>query len=267
MRGGVAMSDVNDRPQAELSRAALARMDPLALLEVNVAYDGWEHETAAQKAFYVRGFTWFRDKVLVNKLNITDCKLHIPKMKEILADRPGWTSTNFNWNEDFGSRQFVDSASPKNQLTPKFHKAAEVILLCETIAGVHHEESSAFPSPDEVYDRMRIEPAVSFIEGLDREVMQTLSPEQLNTLRKWTGQSSNAVFFDMADGKTVTDKLARRTARFFERQLPLIALGDVENRYSPRRDYRPTKLEKVDVKESDIPPEARAGAALTPVEE
>lgn len=261
------MSDLNDQPQAEESRAARARLNPLALLEVDVAYPGWEHETAAQKAFYVRGFTWFRDKVLVNRLNITDCKHYIPDMKQALSARTGWTSTNFSWDEDFGSRQFVDSASPKNQLTPKFHKAAEVILLCETIAGAHYEENSNFPSPDEVYDRMRIEPAVSFIEGLDREVVQALAPEQLNTLRKWTGQSSNAVFLDMADGKTVTDKLARRTARFFERQLPQIALGDVEWRYSPRRDYKPTKLEKVDVKESDIPPEARVETALAPAEE
>lgn len=253
------MSDA-DRARPEMTRAERVRASALALLEVDVTYPGWEHETAAQKAFYVRGFTWFRDKVLGNKINITDCPDYTAEMKELLAARDGWQALNFNWGEAFGSRQFINAASPKLQLTPKFSKAAEVILLCETVAEVLRDGDAEAPGPDQVCERMRIEPAVSYVEGFDRQVINALTSEQLNLLRRWTGQSSNTVFFEMADGKTSTDKLARRTQRFFERQLPQIALGDVEWRYSPRRDYNPTKLEKVDVKDVDLPEEAQPDA-------
>src|SRR6516225_5300607 len=57
-------------------RSEAVRRNVLELLEVNVTYEGWENETADEKAFYVPGFRWFRDRVINGKLNITEASRH-----------------------------------------------------------------------------------------------------------------------------------------------------------------------------------------------
>lgn len=241
----------------EPTRAELVDRDVRALLEVDVSYGGWEHGTADMKAFYVRGFTWFKDCVIKDKLQLTDCTGFIPHMKERLRSKEAWLSTPFPWDSPFGGRQFIDAASVKLQLTPKFHKAAEIILLCEVIADHFHARDASRPSPTSVYDHMRIEPAVSFIHGFRKDVVDGLSAEERLRLRQWTGQPSNDVFYDMADGKTVTHKLAERTLKFFGANVRRIDLGDADHRFSASRTYNPSKHERVDVKNDDLPEEAR----------
>lgn len=250
-------SEGSDRLTQVRTRAEVVRDDVYALLEVDVTYPDWERRTADKKAFYVRGFTWFRDRVLARHLNVTDCGGYVPVMKALLAQRPEWRRTSFPWDERFSPRQFVDSASDVRRLSPKFHKAAEIILLCEVIATDLHRKYSTNPPPETVYDYMRIEPAVSFVHGLNRDVVQGLSPEQGKALRQWTGQPSMTVFFDMADGATVTHKLAVRTLRYFERRVPKIVLGEVDYKFWPNRNYNPSKNESFDVKDEDLPAEAR----------
>lgn len=220
--------------------------DVLSLLEVDVTYSGWEHETGDRLAFYVRGFTWFRDHVLTGKLNVTDCGSYIPSMKERLLTRDGWVNSRFPWDEPFSKRQFIDTASAQRKLTPKFHKAAEIILLCEVIAEDIHQKNPTRPDPDDVYARMRIEPALSYIHGFNRSKLEQLSSHEKDLLRRFTGQGSNEVFFDMADGHTVTHKLAVRTREFFSQRAPKLELGDVGFRFSDRWKKGPTKFEQVD---------------------
>jgi hypothetical protein len=221
-----------------------------ALLEVDVTYEGWEDETGAQKAFYVRGFTWFRDQVINGRTVVTDCKRHIPRMKELIQSRPNWTKHRFNWAEPFGDRQFIDAASPSKKLTPKFHKAVEVLVLCEAMAEAMHDEDPSRPEPAAVYRHMRIEPAVSFIHGFDRALLENLGRDDdfMPDLRRRTGQKSNAVFFDMADGKTVTHKLAVRTHQILNARSPRVQIGDVDFRYKPKRIYKPSENEEWDAK-------------------
>ncbi|MEI9849527.1 MAG: hypothetical protein WDN24_00135 [Sphingomonas sp.] len=66
---------------------------------------------------------------------MTDCASFIPEMKDLLAKRKGWTRLPFDWKEDFSIRQFIDTASRYRKLTPKFHKAAEIVLLCATASS------------------------------------------------------------------------------------------------------------------------------------
>jgi hypothetical protein len=222
--------------------------DVLSLLEVDVTYPGWEHQTGDRLAFYVRGFTWFRDQVLNGKLHVTDCGSFIPTMKERLTSREGWlVHRAFPWDAPFSQRQFIDSASRQRKLTPKFHKGAEIILLCEVITEDINKRDKARPSPHEVYNHMRLEPALSYLHGLDRTKIGRLSPQEKDLLRRFTGQRSNEVFFDMADGHTVTHKLALRTREFFTKRFPDDDLGDVDFRFSERWKKGPSKFEYVDV--------------------
>lgn len=226
----------------------------LALLDVDVTYPGWEHEIGSRKAYYVRGFSWFRDKVLNDHLFVTECGSYIPEMKKLLSKRRGWTSLPFGWKDDFSIRQFIDTASRYRKLTPKFHKAAEVILLCEVIARDIHSRDPRRPAPEEVYRRMRIEPAVSYVHGFDRSVIERLSPTDLDLLRRWTGQPGNEVFFDLAGGHTVTHKLALRVREFFTIRLTDVPLGDVGFRFRGK-NYRlgPSSNEFVDVDTRELP--------------
>ena len=223
------------------------KIDALALLEFDITYPGWEHQTGDRLAFYVRGFTWFRDHVLNEMLHVTDCGFCIPQMKERLGARAGWLQHRFPWDEPFSIRQFVKAASRKRDLTPKFHKGAEIILLCEVIAEYINEKDKGRPAPDKIYDHMRLEPALSYIHGLDRAKIEQLSSQEKDLLRKYTGQGSNEVFLEMAEGHTVTHKLALRTREFFTKRAPGVELGDIGFRFSERWKKGPSKLEHVDV--------------------
>lgn len=241
----------------ELSCAEKVRDDVYALLEVDVTYPGWESGTAEKKAFYVRGFSWFRDKVLGRHIYPTACGSYVPGMKKLLRERPGWLERPFRWQEDFALRQFVNSASSQRRLTQKFYKAAETILLCDVIAADLHRKNPQNPPADAVYEHMRIEPAVSFVHDLNKNVLQSLSPEQFEMLRRWTGQPNREVFFEMAAGDTVTHKLAQRTKRYFNKYVPEAMLGEPDFRFWPKRTYKPSGNENFDVKEEDLPYEAR----------
>lgn len=243
------------------SRAEMIAGNLYALLEVDITYEGWEHETGESKAFYVRGFSWFRDHVINGYMNITDAGDFIDDMKEIVKSRPAWLATPFRWQEDFGTRQFIDAASPQRKLTPKFHKAAEIIVLCEAIAAYVHTKDPSRPDPGKVYDHMRIEPAVSHLHGFDRTLLATLESAHqdfMADIRRWTGQKTPLVFSDMALGKSVTHKLARWTQNYITNRFPGSRIGDVDFRLGRRKKCSPSMEEDVNTKEEDLPPEARS---------
>jgi hypothetical protein len=234
------------------------REDVFALLDKDVRADGWERNIGTQNAFYVRGFTWFRDAVLQNRLNVTDSSDFIAPMKDELAKRPAWKETHFAWDSTFGIRQFIDAASSTKTYAPNFQKSAEIILLCEVIATALNKKHGSGPTADDVLGHMRIEPAVSFIHDFNQGVLDGLTGPQKVMLRQWTGQFGNEVFVDMtANRKTVTHKLAKRTLHFFRKNVPGADLGDVDYRFNAKRNYKPSTAERIDVKEEDIAEAAR----------
>lgn len=247
------MNDTSTSNQLRPTRAESVAENVLRMLEFDVSYSGWEHQTAKQKAFYVRGFTWFRDNVLNGKLNITDCDTYVGEMKTRLQTRSKWLERKLDWQDDFGARQFINAASPIKRLTPKFHKAVECLLLCEVIADDLHKRDRSQPTGAAIYDHMTIEAAVSFIHGFHRGTLDALSDRERSALRTATGQQSDSVFYDMAEGKTVTHKLAQRTHRFFVSRRQSARLGEVSFRFFANRKYKPSEHEIVEVAESDLP--------------
>jgi len=246
---------VVENPVSSRYRAVVE--DPLQLLVHNVAHGGWESGLAQERCFYVRGIEWFKSAVLGGKVNVTACKDYIPEMKRILKARRGWHRLGFDWTEPYAARQFIDVASERTRATPMFQKALETVVLCEAIAeAVHHKDSSR-PTKEDVYERMSIEPAVSYINGFTPELLRELlsEPEMADRLRDQTGQRRLSVFSEMASGRTVTHKLA---VRLFERVLRdkfgTVRIDPPESRYDPaRRLYQPAKDEEVDVPESALP--------------
>lgn len=239
---------------AEPVSAEDIRGDIFLLFDQDVRYPNWEQTNGVKNAFYVRGFTWFRDEVLEGRLNVTDGVSYIPMMKKELADRTAWHVAKFRWTDPFGGRQFIDTASSRSAYAPNFQKAVEIVLLCEIIARELRKKNGKGPSADDVLLHMHIEPALSFIHDFNLGVWETLTPGERTQLRQWTGQPGNNVFVEMANGNTVTHKLAERTKRFFERQKPNVDLGDVSFHY---RKGNLAKSEHIDVKEADLPVEAR----------
>jgi hypothetical protein len=236
--------------------------DITKLLQEDISYEGWFHKTAQKKAFYVRGFTWFRERVIAGKVNIYDIpdEARIKRMKEIIESRPEWKNTPLNWNEDFGFRQFIDSASPKVMLTPKFQKAVEIIVLCEVTAEEIHKEDPSRPGPREIFDHMRVEGAVSFLRGFGADTLKALADEHgdqfRQDLRIWTGQGDPTVFFDLAKSQTVTHKLVRRLHRLLKGKYLGERIGEPEYRFNGQRIYKPSKNEDIDVKDDKLPPGA-----------
>lgn|GEM_PF-4231724 len=236
-----------------MMRNSRDKHDVLSLLEDDVSYPGWEHQTGDTRSFYVRGFTWFRDNVLDKKLHVTDCGSHISTMKERLAERASWHTLKFQWDDRFSRRQFIDAASIMRKPPPKFQKAAEILLLCEVIADDLHAADPTRPSGDDIYKYMRIEAAVSYIHGFTRQAFEELPLRDKELLRQWTGQGANDVFQDMAEGLTVTQRLATRTRQFYATRVPELDLGGVGFRLSQRWRFGPSSNEHVDIGAQGLP--------------
>lgn len=241
------------------TRYAQVEKDLLALLEPHVAYKDWATGLAQQKCFYIRGITWFKSEVLTGTgLTIHGCAAFVPKMKAILNARTSWHRKGFAWSEAFALRQFQDAASTNKRKPGKFQKAVEGIVLCETIADHLHQQDRSRPPKEAVYDRMRVEPAASYLPGFTEEVLQELlsRPQATTRLSNYTGHTTLDVFHDMtgkATGskkcKTVTHKLVQRLySCLLSVGVTPSQLGVPEFRYDPvHRDYLPSRHENVDV--------------------
>ncbi|MDB6011524.1 MAG: hypothetical protein JWL65_3774 [Gammaproteobacteria bacterium] len=243
--------------KATKSRYQAVLEDPLQLLVHNVKHDGWTVGLALEKCFYVRGLMWFEERVLAGKLKVTACKSYIPEMKRLLADRKSWHGLGFDWTEPYAARQFVDVFSERTRATPMCSKAYETIALCEVIAEDLNHKDSLRPCKEDVYEKMSIEPAVSYIHGFTSEICEEVlsDPVMADRVRAQTGQRRLGVFRAMASGKTVTHKLA---VRLYERVLRdavgTVRIDPPEFRYDPRsRLYEPAKDEELDVPDSALP--------------
>lgn len=221
-----AVSESAKEPQAEPLEpaepedAAPGRGDPRELLQprIDQEREDWIGELGDRRAFRVRGFTWFRRTAQSNPTALGPL---IPAMEAELRQRPGWAALDFPWWEAFSPRQLFDAANQKPMLFPK---AAKTILLCE-IAAVR----AGMPA-DEVYKHMHIEPAVHRITDFTRGTLEMALAERddiLNVLVRRCRQQSSAVFYELADRKTVSLRLATRVHTVLHRELPGLRLGVV----------------------------------------
>lgn len=216
-----------------------------ALLAYDVTYDGWINETAKRKAFYIRGYTWFQENVLKHiPMNITECRTELPRAKEILLARKEWNTGQFGWGEKLAANQVHYAVSYQKRQPLLFSKAVEVMVVFEAIA----ENLSGF-EPTDIYRHMRIEAAVSYINDFTVSTLDTMKsrdPAVFDKLRLRTGQESNLVFYDMANGKTVTHKLAVAVRDFVRGGFPDLLIGDVSFRYNRRNVFTPSANEDLD---------------------
>jgi len=213
-----------------------------------VAPPGWEVELGAMRIFRVRGFSWFKKDVTPN---VSDLAPLIPAMQAKFipepADQPpalpGWTALKtFRWAEAFAMRQVYDAAGsdPSKRLL-QFAKAAKVLLLCEMKAA------EVGVTAETLYQHMRLEPACFGISDFTRQTLQAAERDRediVSVLRRETAQESQGVFWDMADGKWVTYRLATQVRRILKKELPKLRIGEVVIPLNGRRT--PSPNERID---------------------
>jgi len=228
--------------EAEQKKKALA--DYKYLLVHDVTYDGWNKETAQERAFYIRGYTWYRNNVLEKiGINITDCKQFIPDQADIISGRESWHDGLFDWKKPLAPNQLLEAVSKKKRKPIKFEKAVACLVVFEAMA----KRLPGFDAQD-VYGHMRIEAAVSYINDFNMNTLDTIRSRDsdfLENLKKSTEQRSKAVFNDMAGRKTVTHKLAVRVQEFIREKYKDSEIGDVDCRYNQKVTFTPSDEEEV----------------------
>jgi hypothetical protein len=181
------------------------------LLVAGIDLADWEQKLGGHKSFYVRGATWFTANVIENLKDLAGYSLD---RREVIIDRlPGFATAPIKWGEKFSHRQAA-AALTINRKPLKLQKATQTILLCDQIVRIRVAEGRLEMSPDEALRRMRIEPAVFYVQDFDREQfddLTTLQPQLDERLRTLTGQRTRSVFKEMIIGHTVTKRLADAT--------------------------------------------------------
>ncbi len=218
----MAMSGSAEQPlgQPDAKAGVTACDDPRMLLQprLDISVPEWIGALGERRAFRVRGFSWFREAV---PLGIAALAPFLPEVRTTLEARPGWTALSFPWAEPFSLRQVYDAANREPVL---FAKAAKTILLCEIAAAANQIDLA------ELYRNMRIESAVYRIADFDRGRLDQAESEREDILRilvRECAQETGAVFYDLADGKTVSLRLAARTHTILRRELPRLKIGGV----------------------------------------
>jgi len=215
------------------------------LLMQNIEYDGWEHQIGNQRAFIVRGFTWFFNCLASNgnnrrAANFED-KKYIDRMQKILESRDEWINLPFPWNEDFSPRQAMYASSAKSNPSKRFlsfYKAVQTIVLCEAI--IEDIKNTTL----DVYENMRIQPSLSYIHEFEQKHLDVLNKnKQFDELIEITGQKTRSVFNEMAQGHSVTEVLAVAVHQFFRDKHPEISIGSVDFRPNARMKNKTSTYE------------------------
>jgi hypothetical protein len=162
----------------------------------------------------------------------------IPEISTELRQRPAWRDFGFRRPGEISIRQALDARSYGPLL---FEKAAQVILLLEIAARKRDV------GPADVYANLRIEPAVCRIANFTRDTLKAAESRRqdiLQVLQRDTGQARPIVFYDLADGKTVSFRLASATKNTLSRVVPNVPIGDVVLG-TDRRYRRPSTQETI----------------------
>lgn len=237
---------------AEAAKDGAERKVPAHFKELllhDVTYDDWENQTASENAFYIRGYTWFRKNILeMIPMNITACGPMIPRAKKILAERTEWQNRGFDWATRLATTQITYGVSNDKRRPLRFHKAVEAIVVFEAIAERYMQEKSP-PSfgPLDVYGHLRVEAAVSYVNNLKTamEEIRSRDSQFFDKLIAATGQEDLEVFSDMANGVTVTHKLAEAVHLFVRSTYPDVPIGAVSFKFNPLITYEPSKHENL----------------------
>jgi hypothetical protein len=200
-------------------------------------------------------------------------------MYSLLKGRATWLSQPYPWDEVYGWKQayhasqgynrtggivepgeYVNGKSKKPSCVLKFHKAAQTILFCEAVARLRHKNG------EDVYERMRIQPACAYIHGFTATLLDELSaidPQFLSKLRAATGQKDVKVFEDMAKYRfPVTYHLAFRVHKFISDNYNT-RIGLVDVRLDGKNQLSPSVNENIEVDYADpqLIPTPERGAA------
>lgn len=223
----------NERPEQRIAPPPAAK-SAIDLLIEDVSYTNWEYSIALQKSFYVRGATWFHANVL-NPISDLQ-KRPTEDFVEIFRRFPAFNALDLKWDEKFSPRQAMSALSLRARQPIKFYKAVQTVLLCDQITRERVKSGDSAALEDEALRRMRIEPAVFYIQDFDSEQLEEFKKTDrqiLETLREETGQRSRVVFGEMASGHTVTKELADKTRDVLISLFPDRKIGAVDFRYRP----------------------------------
>lgn len=205
--------------------------------------EDWDVDFGSQKVFYVRGTRWFRREV---EDNVTQCEPFISGMKAHLDLMQNFGSRRFKWNSLF-SRIQVYSAWNNEPIS--FDKAVQVILLCAIVAEERYRREGTGQDGTAVLGRMRIEPAVYLVRGLDTTVYEQIAvkkPDYWDHLAEEVSQRDVEVFRDMAQGQRVTLRLANEVHDRILEDFPDVRLGQVSVNGGRGHSIVASKLETVD---------------------
>jgi len=226
----------------------------------DIRFSGWEHNIAQIRGYRIRGFSWFKTEITGNISEVlSSCEEDIRSILLADGDRDDsdrlWHHDVFKLRDEvFGPKQFRDAA---NGRPVSFLRAVQCLMLAEAVA----RKSDRIKQPLVVYEKLRIEPAVSYIFGFTRQILdqiQTAKPEFLGHLAVVTAQPAKAIFYDMAVGMLVTHKLAVRVRQAIMNESSWnFELGDVGSRppgAGNRVPYRKkcSQLENWDVDDDQV---------------
>lgn len=163
----------------------------------------WRQTIARNRAFYVRGLSWFRTNVeaVVSRVDRPN-----ERIQHVVSKEKRWRSVNFDFSAPYAANQQLYPAFRNEPL--QFEKAVQTIALLYSYCIEKKFDK-------DVLKRFSIEPAVSYVNSLDQAVCSKIElrkPRYLHYLAEVTLQRSKEVFFRLARGEgTVTHKLACRT--------------------------------------------------------
>lgn len=226
----------------------------LDILTDDVTYKGWEVETGKQKAFYVRGSTWFHTNV---EDTIQNLAAHISEMQDVILTRTDWHEGFTDWATEYSIRQAYDGLQLGGRKPLLFTKAVKTIVLCEVAARHKHGDDfvrdhfyGLVATASGLRPRMRIEAAVSFIHDFNTTSLDQLKARNAQILRQLqdaTAQRRTSVFTDMSnDSKTVTHRLCKQVHEYLVANYPEIDIGMVDFRLDGRRGVSPSQNEFID---------------------
>jgi len=210
---------------------------PLDLLLSNdFVNSAWEATHGKLRAYYVRGATEFMAEVFEHQpvshlLHLDAAQFDVDTLFE---DLPHWKIKGFDWNSPFSARQAMDALTLTNRKPVRFDKAVKTILLCHRICKERANGTTSFDC-GYVLRNMRIEPAVYYIRDFDANFLAAVGDGHAQVVRKLTdaiNQPTRAVLEDLAEGKTVTLRLAEIIVAAFKVLYPNQSIGSVDHRYS-----------------------------------
>jgi hypothetical protein len=145
-------------------------------------------------------------------------------MRSDLSQRPRWLSLPFDWQSELATNQIRRTL---HRQPLQFDKAAKAILLLEVLASTK-ERSEQSEITDSIYNYVRIEPAVYYLDLFTTDTLDELRERNiLSILRNECGQETDQVFQDLANNGTVTFPLINKIDNVLRERVPNLSVGEI----------------------------------------